>query len=304
MGYRARVFRVAAVALALGCATSARAWDDHANAFDEFLSWETSSLEGFGHHHKTPAGFGTISAAAVATCDRHCGLRVGLLQGFDFDIEGGPGEWLSSASVEGSHGSASASGSIPSTGTLSSTFVYTLDTLGADALPSGRGSLAAAGSLAWDDLTFSGVTPGETATLSLTLTLTTPDSLSSGLGGGCLAIDALCDPLRKSPLTGSSPTETLTKTFALSSTKPLLIFDALYALAGPGNGSAGADVSGILTLTLPSNVSFTAASGDSGGPSAVPLPDSAGLLLCGCAALAMMGLLRRRASSAPLARMA
>jgi len=251
------------------------------------LDWQQN-----GH----PIGFGTISAAlAITQCQKHCLKFGGFPSNFGVSIDGGPGDWTSDAAVTVGGNTASATGSLPSTVVTSSTYSYTIDNLSADTFEAGaKGSTAAAGALGWDVLDFSGETSGQTGTLSLTLTLTTPSASDSyGWGGGCVSTGKLCNPLKGTTVNGSSPTVTITDTFSLTSS-PLLVFDSLYAISTNNTSPTAAAINdAVLTLTLPSNVSFTSASGDGGSP--VPLPDSLLLLSCGFAALGFMGFFRRRA---------
>jgi len=286
-----------AVALALGVASTAHAGAPRTIPPLSLTDWETTRLDGSLQQDTSAPGFGTLSAALATACGSRCRGLFGWPTNIDFNLDGGPGEWLSDASASAGHNSAEATGSIPSSGSTSSTFVYTLDDLSASVLSDGHvGSSAAAGALAWDDLSFEGVTAGETGTLSLTLTLTPGSADAFGIGGACLSINSLCNAFTKTLLNGSNTTETLSTTFALSSSKPTLIFDALYALASGHHEASGADLEGVLTLTLPGNVSFTAASGDSGGPtSPVPVPAAGWLLLSGLGAAGVLGRRRRPA---------
>lgn len=171
------------------------------------------------------------------------------------------------------------------------------------------GSAAAAAAGAWDTLTFTGATAGQTATLTIDLTLATPTTgfTDVGFGGGCLSSltrqmasvpGSLCDPFANK-ITGQGAHETLTTTFRLDQ-GPVLIWDALNAVADNDFNIATSTIDPSLLITLPSDVSFTASSGDNvkgsgssgGGLAGVPEPATVALLGAGLAAVAQR---RRRA---------
>lgn len=158
------------------------------------------------------------------------------------------------------------------------------------------GSFAAAAAAAWDTLTFHGATSGQTGTLSLILSLASPASSFTdvGTGGGCIAIGGVCDPFTNQ-ITGKGATETLSAIIPLD--EPALVFSALYAVADNDFNIETTTIDPNLVLSLPTGVSFTAVSGNSGGsspPPPVPEPDS--LMLFAGAALVLTIAQRRRSS--------
>ncbi len=238
------------------------------------------------------AGYGSLSAAAVTPCFVGC---VGAVPGYSIQVLGGPTASASIVNVNvGGTGNGQSQGSLP-IGTHAGNNV--LSNLSASASEDGvTGSEAASGTMVWDTLSFHNYAPGAMATVDWTLTLapTAHSYIQEGFGGGCIAVNSICNPFGLTPglLTSSGQTVTLQQTFALAPS--VLMFEALYTATGQSFNLASATIDPSLTISLPAGVTFTSAGGVVGGtPAPVPLPGTLGLFGLGAAALTAMSRTRR-----------
>lgn len=156
---------------------------------------------------------------------------------------------------------------------------------------------AAAGALMWDTLTFSGVTAGNnTATLSMQLTGSFAGDLGGGLPPAAFGAAGLAvDPVGSSWITNwtlidsSSPSPTLTLSFAISNGTPTVLAGGL-AVDTIWNGNQDtASLDPPWSLILPTGVTAsTGYSGDplGGGTGGTSVPEPGALSLMGLAMMA------------------
>lgn len=287
---------VQAVLLASGAGWTAAA---RADAVINLLQSEATTL--LDENQVTLGTDGTAAGAAAGPCLSGVCLPtpVGPVQ-LSFTSGNRNGQTAGSASTSiGGIASAQATASLPTVTTaVSGGFALTDNTVTATELGT-TGSLGAAAAGSWDTLTFTGATPGETGTISLTVTLATPTSefTDVGTGGGCISVGGICDPFTNQ-ITGAGATETLTASVSLN--QPELVFSALYAVADSDFNIETTTIDPDLVLTLPKGVSFMSVSGNSGGMSSSPppAPEPGSLALFGCVGL-MLAVVRRRRSSRP-----
>lgn len=286
---------IQAVLLASGAGWAATA---HADPVITLLQAEAATL--LDENQVTLGTDGTAAGAAAGPCFSGACLPtpVGPVQ-LSYTAGNRNGQTAASASTSiGGTASATATASLPTaTAVLPGGFALTDNTVTATELGV-TGSLGAAASASWDTLTFKGATPGETGTLSLTVTLATPTSAFTdvGTGGGCISIGTYCDPFTNE-ITGGGATETLTASISLN--QPELVFSALYAVADSDPNIETTTIDPDLVLTLPNGVSFTSISGNSGGMSSTsppPAPEPGSLALFGCVGLLLVVVQRRRSS--------
>ncbi|MDR3454635.1 MAG: PEP-CTERM sorting domain-containing protein [Rhodoferax sp.] len=202
---------------------------------------------------------------------------------------------------------ASAFAAMPSSTTIGVN-TYQLADLSVVASQSGTtGSQSAAIAAAWDTLTFSPTTPGTTGTLSWTISLTKEAGLTSsyddlGTGLACLDVGTnifitgvntvLACPLENALSDVSPGTTSYSMTINLD--QPLEIYEALGALAYNDFNTSSAQIDPAVTLTLPDGVSFTTASGLSGGTATTNNVPEPGILWLVGLGLAGVGLITRR----------
>jgi len=291
-GYR-RIFAAIAFTLAFNVSLHgiAHAQADAAlSQVDATLFAEANTVQDLVLMGQSP-GFGTLSAAAVAPCFLNCTLT--SLGNVQLTINGGANSYLSNASAAvAGIGNATTSGDVSQNSTTVPNG-FALTNLSATAIQDGTtGSAAAAGSIGWDYLTFSGAAPGQMGTVSLTLTLTQPSgTFGLGAAGGCLSVNSICSPGGLLGLSNAGDHVTIVQQVPLNA--PALVFDGLYAVADNSFNITGATIDPNLVLSLPAGVSFTAVSGDS-GVSAVPEPSTVFAFGFGLAVVAISSVRRYR----------
>lgn len=283
-----------AVLLASGAGWTAAA---HADPILTVLQVEAATI--LDENQVTLGTDGTAAGAAAGPCTTGC-VSVPVI-----------GPTLVSYTAGNRNGQVSASASAPIPGIASGQATATLPTAtmqanGGFALSDNSataselgttGSFEATAAASWDTLTFKGAKAGQTGTLTLTLALANPTTAFTdvGAGGGCIGIGGICDPFTNE-IKGKGATETISETIALN--QPLLVFNALYALADDDSNLQTATIDPDLVLSLPKGVSFSTVSGNSGGSSSSSAPEPDSLMLFGGAALLLGFALRRRSSRA------
>ncbi len=243
------------------------AWYQQANALSAQLQAGT-------------AGYGALAVAVIGPCDGTAGGNCTTVDGprnpFQVATSGGLGITSVSASLDSTtYGSAGATANVPTgsgtsvaIGTLTAT-ASTTGTASPYGLANGGAGAAAA---SWNTLTFSGASPGQTATVSMTLTFTS--SLPNAEGYACLAVDSICDVVS---LTAGS-TQTLSESVSLSS--PVSIFSAIGTGVEAYQGASSATIDPEVVISgLPAGVTYSLASQNA------PVPLPGGLVLFGSSLL-------------------